>query len=224
MRPTNFPSGLVNTRPYDNDSLRLRLGSCVPPSLQNYECPFNWLQLYPGSPLSLVELEHGVLILEEKFRDESQEMYTKSSSRFQDTTEIFRIARKFSQAQFNAELQRYQESKKNLSEVKRLIDNWSEHNANPEYLQGFLYAFQGMQVFLEEQISRVVSPMKEVVRRNFMERNKSGKYCLEGLQHFSRLPAKAKYIVWTVRDVFLIYCSRANVQRTDWMTEVSLKF
>ncbi len=235
MRPNHFHSGLlpeVNTQPCDNDFLRIRLCSAIPLSLQSYECPFKWIQSHPRYTISLAELGHGILILEAQFRDESREIYDELSTLLNKKSTfvgISLIAKKITQAHFNIELQRYMQAKQCLGEAETFLLQWAENNPNPEYSQGFQYILEGLYVFLDIQVS-TASPTS--AGGSFVRRSGGGggssssttpAHCLEGLKHFRRLPAKAKYIVWTCRDVFLVYCSRANVQRTDWMEAVGAK-
>lgn len=226
MRPSYLYLGLlpvVNTQPFDNEFHRVRRGSCVPPSLKSYEAPFNWLHLHPGYPLSHAELHHGILIMEEKCQDEFRNFDSILLGRGQYSSSldgISLIARKFAEAQFNIELQRYSRANECLQEAESFICKWSATNPNPEYTQGFFYVLEGLDIFLKIQIS-IGSPTSthgtwEVRRRNA----EAAGYSLERLKMFRRLPAKAKYTVWTARDVFLIYCSRANVDRINWMDTV----
>lgn len=259
----------VNTQPLQSiNFLRIRRGSSIPPSLQNYEGPFNWAKQYP---LTFQEISHGLFLLEEKFQDESSEIEVFLSDQQEVDTDapkiggaprtsffvrknattasfgISLIARKLTQAQFHVDLENFSSARECLSDAEYFLSSCSSSSResarltfSDEYREGFQYILDGLKVFLEVQISNSTTTTTSKVvsgeatslecfsRRKHsyheQQQQRRKKVSLDGLKHFKRLPAKAKYIVWTVKDIFMLACNRANVERHDWMEKVLIFF
>ncbi|CAL8141659.1 unnamed protein product [Orchesella dallaii] len=230
----------VNTLPQNNDVLRIRHRSSIPVALQSYECHFNWAKSFP---LTLPEMGHGLLLLEEKFRDEAREIHTLLKLRSASTGGISLISKKLSQAYFNIESSKFSEAKVCLSDAEKFLELCVNdyYTLTEEYAQGFKYVLDGLQVFLEMQVkddydrnrgrgrgggTTAAGKSGDNSNSNLGVGKTSGlnlstnKVILDGMKHFRKLPAKGKYIVWTVKDVFYMYCSRSNVQRADWMEKI----
>ncbi|ODM95818.1 hypothetical protein Ocin01_10862, partial [Orchesella cincta] len=202
--------------------MTILIPSSIPVALQSYECHFNWVKTYR---LTLSEIGHGLLLLEEKFRDEAREIHSLLKLRSASIGGISLIAKKLAQAYFNIEIAKFDQAKVCLREAETYLDLCVNdyYTLTEDYALGFKYVWDGLQVFLEIQIKDDYDERHRGGERPpFMRRknNITPKVNLEGMKHFRRLPAKGKYIVWTIKDVFHMYCSRSNVERPDWMEKI----